>query len=413
MSMIPAPSPNGNATSLAALKERTRGLPPDTPLSFFSAGGLDLMQRAAFLLSNSTLVPEAYRKTVVDKKSNAVVENPNAISNCVLALNMANRLGADPLMIMQHLYIVDGHPGWSSQFVISAINTCGKYSPLRFAIEDRGETDATYEEVVGWDKLPNGKSRPRKEKKTVKIRDKVCYAWAIEKATGERLEGPEVSMAMAVAEGWYSKTGSKWQTMPDVMLRYRAASFFGKLYAPELLMGLATAEEAQDAVITVAPAANGVYEMTVDELAASPKNAEQAEKPERKPRRKARAESAKVENAPDNPQPESAGSEAAPAGVVENTDGHQESAPDNAVQEEAGAGEEIDVDGGYEPEPPEGSGEEAPPKPVSYLCPKSNDAYGLPRRVTAYECEQCVEKQGCPEYWPPDSAAREQASMLG
>lgn len=54
---------------------------------------------------------------------------------------------------------------------------------------------------------------------------------------------------MAVKEGWYTKNGSKWQTMPEMMLRYRAASFFGKLYAPELLMSIQTAEEVQDSTI--------------------------------------------------------------------------------------------------------------------------------------------------------------------
>lgn len=90
MSMMPAPSPNGNASSLAELKARTKNLPPDTPLGFFSAGGLDLMQRAANLLANSTLVPEAYRSITTNKKNNEQMENPNAISNCVLALEHFN-----------------------------------------------------------------------------------------------------------------------------------------------------------------------------------------------------------------------------------------------------------------------------------------------------------------------------------
>ena len=51
---------------------------------------------------------------------------------------------------------------------------------------------------------------------------------------------------MAKAEGWLTKTGSKWQTMPELMLKYRAAAFFGRLYAPEVLMGMQTAEEVID-----------------------------------------------------------------------------------------------------------------------------------------------------------------------
>jgi len=51
---------------------------------------------------------------------------------------------------------------------------------------------------------------------------------------------------MAVDEGWYNRKGSKWKTMPDLMLRYRSASFLGKLYAPECLMGMQTVEELHD-----------------------------------------------------------------------------------------------------------------------------------------------------------------------
>ena len=77
-------------------------------------------------------------------------------------------------------------------------------------------------------------------------------AYATEKATGEILEGPTITLAMANAEGWASKTGSKWKTMPDLMLRYRAAAFFGRLYAPEIMMGMHSVEEIGD-IQTEAP----------------------------------------------------------------------------------------------------------------------------------------------------------------
>lgn len=238
-------------TSLAEIKKANAALPPDTRASFFTVGGFDLMQRGARLLASSTLVPPAYRSEIEDKKSKLMVKNPNAMSNCVLALNMAQRIQADPLMIMQNLYIVEGRPGWSSQFVIASINACGKFSPLRFMMEDKGEKDVEWTTTV-WEG-PKDNRRSREVKHHATIRNKECTAWAIEKATGERLDGPTVSMEMAVQEGWFGKNGSKWQTMPDVMLRYRAASFFGKLYAPELLMGLQSAEEIHDTTITIEP----------------------------------------------------------------------------------------------------------------------------------------------------------------
>lgn len=275
-----APRPGVNPTSLAELKASTRSLPAETQIGFFTAGGLDLMQRAAHLLSNSTLVPKQYQALWVKRDKYGNIEgqptqNPNAISNCVLALNMSQRLGADPLMIMQNLYIVEGRPGWSSQFITAAINACGKFSPLRFEIEDLGEQDFEWSEKV-WEQNPQTGRNFRKDvSKKARLRNMKCVAWAIEKATGERISSPPVSIEMAVLEGWYGKDGSKWKTMPEVMLRYRAASFFGKLYAPELLMGIQTAEEIHDTIdlSEMSPGSFGLDEepkpMTMDDIKAT------------------------------------------------------------------------------------------------------------------------------------------------
>ena len=207
-------------------------------MGFGSLQSFELMQRAAKLLSSSTLVPAAYR--FWDEKKG--VENPNALANCVVSLNMAQRMGADPLMVMQNLYIVEGRPSWSSQWIIAAINGCGRFSPLRFDLKDLGPKEVEYE-VTKWVDRQRVVS---KHKATVQNLE--CVAWAIEKETGARIDSPKVSIEMAVKEGWYGKSGSKWQTMPEVMLRYRTASFFGKLYAPELLMGLQSAEEVHDII---------------------------------------------------------------------------------------------------------------------------------------------------------------------
>lgn len=168
-----------------------------TNLDAFEAG-----QRICKMLSSSSLVPTIYQGN---------------IANTFIALEMATRTGSSPLAVMQNLYIVHGRPAWSAQFVIAALNACGKFSPLRFEIAGEGDK-------------------------------RTCKAWAVEHGTGERLEGPPVSVEMAKAEGWYGKNGSKWQTMPELMLRYRAASFFGRLYAPDILMGMRTSEELQDSV---------------------------------------------------------------------------------------------------------------------------------------------------------------------
>lgn len=294
---------------------REANLPAVTP-GFGSLQSFELMQRAAKMLAHSTLVPVAYRAQKEIKEYGKVVgweENPSALPNCVVALNMAQRMGADPLMVMQNLYIVEGRPSWSSQFIIAAINSCGRYSPLRFDISELGEPKTINYTATEWVKVQGQKDQKREVQKSIVIRPRTCVAWAIELASGDRLESPVVSMDMAVAEGWIQKNGSKWQTMPDVMLRYRAAAFFGKLYAPELLMGLQTAEEATD-IIDVERGPDGKYGMPtpLGELRESgaPEATEQAAQPEPDD---AGAPAAQAETA----AAQQAGTDPAQAGTVE------------------------------------------------------------------------------------------------
>lgn len=159
-----------------------------------------LAQREAKALSMSDLVPKEYREN---------------IPNCLIAINLAKRVGADPMMVMQQLDVIHGRPSWRSTFLIACINDCGRYTALRYEINGDG--------------LERG-----------------CIAWALERETGDRIEGPRVTMQMAKDEGWASKTGSKWKTMPELMLRYRAAAFFARTNCPELTMGLHTADEIED-----------------------------------------------------------------------------------------------------------------------------------------------------------------------
>ncbi|WP_343726655.1 hypothetical protein [Burkholderia seminalis] len=248
---------------------REANLPAVTP-GFGSLQSFELMQRAANLLASSTLVPAAYRKVIEKTNRYGEVtesrENPNALANAVVALNMAQRMGADPLMVMQNLYIVEGRPSWSSQWIIAAVNGCGRFSPLRFDIRKLGRKTVPYV-TFEWSGPSGNRSRTEK-RQDVEIEDIECIAWALERGTDTRLESPPVSIELAVKEGWYTKNGSKWQTMPEVMLRYRSASFFGKLYAPELLMGLTTVEEAADIVDVNPDGSYSVNRATLDEMRA-------------------------------------------------------------------------------------------------------------------------------------------------
>ena len=186
---------------------------------FNSEAAWALAQRIAKGFAASDLVPSTYRGNV---------------ANCIVALEMANRMGASPLMVMQNLYVVHGNPGWSSKFLIASFNQCGRFTALRY----QWNSDRT-----------------------------ACRAWATEKATGDRIDGPEVNMAMAKAEGWSTKNGSKWNNMPELMLMYRAAAFLIRTYAPEISMGLQTADELEDIAPHVPPTAVPPLRFTASQMA--------------------------------------------------------------------------------------------------------------------------------------------------
>lgn len=160
-------------------------------------------QRMAAALASSTIVPKDYQ---------------NNLGNCIIALEMANRLNTSPMMVMQNLYIVNGRPAWSSQYIVAMINASRKY-----------KTELQYE-LTGTGM------------------DMACYAF-VEDHNGHIVKGPTITMQMAKAEGWLEKNGSKWKTMPEVMIRYRAASFFGRLNCPDMIMGIYSTDE----VIEIGP----------------------------------------------------------------------------------------------------------------------------------------------------------------
>ncbi len=193
---------------------------------FNSTTNFEHAQRIAKMLCSSTLVPAEYQ---------------NNISNTLVALEMANRVGASPLMVMQNLNVIQGRPSWSSPFIIASINSCGRFEPLTFEMQDRGNKAVKHTYWTG-SKAQNNR---QKNEGTLQVRNMACRAVTRSKS-GTPIEGPWVSIEMAVQEGWYTKSDSKWTTMPDLMLRYRAAAFFGRLYCPEIMLGMQTSEEVTD-----------------------------------------------------------------------------------------------------------------------------------------------------------------------
>ncbi len=207
-------------------KETTKQVaktPTQESYMFTQAGQMqmqfEVMQRKGQMFATSTIVPDTYKGNV---------------GNCVIALEMAERMGAVPLMVMQNLYIVHGNPAFSSKFLIACINASKRFTPLRY--EFRGEEG----------------------KPTYGCR---CYAYeATDREHKEPLYGDWITLEMADKEGWTKKSGSKWLSMPNQMLRYRAAAFWQRVYCPEISMGLLTAEEAEDITDMEYNESTGFYE---------------------------------------------------------------------------------------------------------------------------------------------------------
>ena len=161
------------------------------------------------VMSKTQLVPDNYR---------------NKPEDCTIAIDIANRNGMSPLSVMQNLYVVKGKPTWSGQACIAMIRASKEYDHVKPVMVGERNTD-------GWG----------------------CYFKAIDKSDGEVVAGTLVTIKMAKDEGWYSKPGSKWQTMPEQMLQYRAAAFFARIYMPNALMGYSVEGEVEDIAKAPAP----------------------------------------------------------------------------------------------------------------------------------------------------------------
>ena len=157
--------------------------------------------RAAQMLSQTSIIPQSYQGKPQD---------------CFVAIEMANRMGVSPMVVMQNMYVVKGKPSWAGQACTMLINSCGKFKDVKHIYT--GE-----------------KGKPNRG----------CYVTATRISDGSQVDGVEVTMQMAQSEGWTSN--SKWRNMPELLLAYRASAFFARVYCPEAMMGVQTAEEVYDA----------------------------------------------------------------------------------------------------------------------------------------------------------------------
>lgn len=172
-------------------------------IDYLSGDALNRAFGNAKVIARSDLVPETYH---------------NKPENVLIAIDMASRTGFSLMQIMQNLYIVRGRPSWSGSFCMSAIKACGRYEKVKYVVI--GDSPAS--------------------------RDFGVYVQAVDKSTGEMVRGVTVTWDMVKAEGWDSKPGSKWKTMPEAMFKYRAAAFFARTECPEVLQGVRDEYEQRD-----------------------------------------------------------------------------------------------------------------------------------------------------------------------
>ena len=229
------------------------------PLSAFSSENAFVsVQRMAKALASSTLVPDVYRGEA-------------NLGNCIIALELSQRIGASVMAVMQSMVPIHGKPTWSASFLIATVNSCGRFSPMRFRWVGKEGSDE-------WG----------------------CRAFAVERESNLELVGALVTINMAKIEGWYGKSGSKWKTMPEQMLQYRAGAFWCRTYAPEIALGMHTSEEIQDTPATqqVVQSVTATVSSSIVDVTPTPA--------EPKPRKKKEVEAIAIVEPPATPAPEPA-----------------------------------------------------------------------------------------------------------
>lgn len=209
--------------------------------NFFDPVQFETMQRVCKLFANSELVPDMYK---VSEK------NPieKAMANCMIAIEVAQRIGASPLMIMQNMIIIYGRPSWSSKFLVATVNTCGRFNPLQYRFTNLGRIGKVEYTDYVWNDRTRKKDAVVKTFDGTQIDNIQCIAFTTAKGSNDILESSPIDVRLAIQEGWFTKNGSKWQTMTRQMLMYRAASFWTNAYAPELSMGMKTEDELRDII---------------------------------------------------------------------------------------------------------------------------------------------------------------------
>lgn len=161
----------------------------------------NLLQRKSMLLSKSAFFPQELKSG-----------QDMGVANSAICYELADRLGLGVLEVVQNINIIHGKPSFSVKFQLARLYNSGLIKGFMQFKEDNNATECT------------------------------AYATMVD---GTLLEGITVTMEMAEKEGWKKTVGrggqaiaSKYDSMPRLMLRKRATSFWISDYAPQILLGL-------------------------------------------------------------------------------------------------------------------------------------------------------------------------------
>jgi hypothetical protein len=166
--------------------------------------GLEMMEKAlrfSEIMAQADIIPTHYR---------------GKTANVFIAVQSALRMNLDPMHVMQNTFVISGKLGMVSSFAISLANGSGLFdSGISYKIEGKGD-------------------------------DLKVTAFANLKKSGREISYA-ITMREAIAEGWTKN--AKYRTLPELMLRYRAATLLIRTHVPEVLNGMHMVEEIEDVTI--------------------------------------------------------------------------------------------------------------------------------------------------------------------
>jgi len=165
----------------------------------------DIMDKAlkfAQVMAKSDIIPLHYR---------------GKTENVFVAIQTAYRMNLDPMLVMQNTFIINGKLGMNSSFAIALANNSGLFAGgIRYKVTGSGD-------------------------------DLRVTAYTFLKKNNEEISY-SIGMKEARAENWVKNP--KYRSLPELMLRYRAATLLIRTHAPEVLNGMHMVDEIEDAQAT-------------------------------------------------------------------------------------------------------------------------------------------------------------------